>query len=83
MDEAMKTTLSSTVDANGVITIDRLDYASLQDDYVTHHQRHILDTMDQMVIKRLVELGWTPPGGAKPCPVDEWMKERGNYPYPW
>lgn len=62
----MKTTLSSTVYANGVITIDRLDYASFLGDYVTHHQRHTLDTMDKMVIKRLVELGWTPPDEKKP-----------------
>lgn len=61
----MKTTVSSTVDANGVITIDRQDFDGLHD-VVQHHQRMILDTTDQMVIKRLVELGWTPPDRKNP-----------------
>lgn len=62
----MKTTLTSTVNEHGVITIDRQDFDGLLHDVVQHYQRMILDTTDQMVIKRLVELGWTPPGGAKP-----------------
>lgn len=61
----MKTTLTSTVDVNGVITIDRHDFDGLLHDVAANHQRLILDTMDRMVIKRLVELGWTPPDEKK------------------
>lgn len=61
----MKTTLTSTVNADGVITIDRRDFDGLLYDVAAYHQRLILDATDRMVIKRLVELGWTPPDGKK------------------
>lgn len=63
----MKTTLSCTLDAEGIITVERKDWVSPPlYTVIAHHERKVLDTMDQMIINRLVELGWTPPDGKKP-----------------